>query len=74
MPSPKETHEKAAADAAAEGCVCQGPKLDRICLDQLPPDYVLSCTRRKGHSGPHVACAGSEGPHAIASWAREGEA
>ena len=60
------THEQAAADAAAEGCLCTGPKPDAICGPAGHPDY--SCCRRKGHTGVHVACAGSEGPHAIASW------
>lgn len=31
----------------------------------------LSCTRDRAHmpDGIHVACAGSAGPHAVASWA-----
>lgn len=61
----RERHEHTAA--AVRDCLCRGNP-QRLC-----PDYLrgsLRCCRPEGHEGAHVACAGADGPHAIASWER----
>ena len=57
MSAPKKQPEK-------QECVCTDNPLD-LCYT-VDPDGVYVCTRRRGHSGDHVACSGSQ--HRLKTW------
>lgn len=61
-----EEFQRARAAALAEGCACS-TRNQTLCRFRTR-DGMYACTRLAGHSGHHVACAGSEGPHGIAAW------
>ena len=68
MSTPREIHE--AAVAAIDDCLCKG-RPEKLCPSELYGE--LHCCRPAGHTGLHVACGGSEGPHGIASWQYQSE-
>ena len=41
---------------------------EQMCY-QVDPQNVYVCTRKKGHSGPHIACSGST--HDMKTWENE---
>lgn len=74
--TPKERHEIV---AEVKDCLCRsgphGPNgVKKLCGDEgvntFDARLVLTCGRPAGHDGDHLACAGREGPHAIASWGK----
>lgn len=68
--TPREVHERTAR--LVFDCLCRYLRwrTETLCMDPMDAAGSLSCTRPRGHAGPHVACAGVEGPHASASWSR----
>lgn len=69
--SPEERERHRRALDTIRDCLCRGAPR-RLCPVRFWDDF-FACTRPAGHENEHVACAGIDGPHAVAAWLNEAE-